>query len=276
MSKLLVTVLTDNTVKVGGTLAEHGLSLWVETPDARMLFDTGQGLSLQHNAEAMDIDLGRTDAIVLSHGHYDHSGGLSYAFIQAPEAPMYLHPSALLVRFSHHGGNTREIGMPAQVRDIVEQRRRMVTWTTKPTMVRPGVCLTGPIPRPNGTEDSVARFSLDAKGEAPDLIDDDQAMWIETDAGLVVLLGCAHAGVGNTLDYIGTLTGGKRIHAIIGGLHLDSAPPESLIPIVASLQRRDVGGWWPCHCTGASATAHMMAAFEQNCHSCGVGTRVEL
>jgi len=274
-SGLTIAVLADNTVQGLGLLGEHGLSLWIETPDTCVLFDTGQGLVLPRNAETLGVDLECLDTVVLSHGHCDHTGGLPFALSQAPQARLFLHPSALASRFSRHAGIPREIGMPAHGRTAVGDRRTSITWTTGPTAVAPGVFVTGPIPRRSGFEDTGGPFFLDAEGTVPDPIEDDQALWIETPGGIIVLLGCAHSGVVNTLDHIRERIGPKPIRAMVGGLHLGSATDERMAETLAALSRLELEALWPCHCTGATATAQLMAAFGARCRPCGVGTKID-
>jgi 7,8-dihydropterin-6-yl-methyl-4-(beta-D-ribofuranosyl)aminobenzene 5'-phosphate synthase len=240
-----------------------------------VLFDTGQGLVLPHNAEALGVALDCADAIVLSHGHYDHTGGLVHALGQAPHVRLFLHPAALATRFSRRGGITHAIGMPAQVRETIDKRLSSITWTTGPTEVAPGLFVTGPIPRRSGFEDTGGPFFLDAGGTVPDPLEDDQAMWMETPGGVVVLLGCAHSGVVNTLEFIRERTGRKPIQAVMGGMHLGSASDERMGRTIASLHHLNIEGLWPCHCTGVAATARLMAAFGDRCRPCGTGTRME-
>jgi 7,8-dihydropterin-6-yl-methyl-4-(beta-D-ribofuranosyl)aminobenzene 5'-phosphate synthase len=269
-----ITGLAENTAQGMGLLGEHGLSLWIETPETCVLFDTGQGLALAHNAKALGIDLDCADAIVLSHGHYDHTGGLHYSLSQAPNAALFLHPSALASRFSRREGISREIGMPLHARAAIEERRPSITWTRGPTAVGPGLFVTGPIPRRSAFEDTGGPFFLDADGTMPDPIEDDQAMWIETPGGVVVLLGCAHSGVVNTLDFIREQTGRKPLCALVGGMHLGSASDERMARTIEALSQLSIVGLWPCHCTGVTAMARLMTAFGTHCHPCGVGTRI--
>jgi len=252
------------------------LSFLIESGDQRVLFDTGaSGIVLLHNLALVEASPKDLTAVVLSHGHYDHTGGLSHALNQAPHARLFLHPSALVSRFACREGKSREIGMPADVRAIVNARLPSVNWTKGPTEIAAGMVVTGPIPRRTAFENTGGPFFLDADGRTPDPIEDDQAMWIETPDGLVVLLGCAHAGVVNTLEYIRELTGRRPIRAVLGGLHLGSATDERLTRTIESLSRMNVQSVQPCHCTGASATAQLMTAFGDRYHTCGVGTKME-
>ncbi len=275
-STLTVTVLAENTAQGSGLLGEHGLSLWIETAGTCVLFDTGQGLVLARNAERLGVGLECADAIVLSHGHYDHTGGLSHALTEAPHARLFLYPAALASRYSCRGGHAEEIGMPAHTREKVNERLSSVVWTREPAEIAPGLFVTGPIPRRTAFEDTGGPFFLDAQATLPDPIEDDQALWIETAGGLVVLLGCAHSGVVNTLDHIRTLTDRRPVRALLGGMHLGSATDERLTRTLEKLDEMDIQALWPCHCTGAAATHRLMTAFGDRCHPCGVRTRVEI
>ena len=274
-SGLTITVLAENTAQGMELLGEHGLSLWIETPETCGLFDTGQGLALPHNAERLGVDLDCADAIIVSHGHYDHTSGLPHVLSRAPLARLFLHPSALVSRFSRREGASREIGMPQHVRDAVNERQTSTTWTREPTEIAADIFATGPIPRQSDFEDTGGPFFRDADGKTPDPIEDDQAMWVETPAGVVVLLGCAHSGVINTLDYIRELTRRKPVRAIVGGMHLGSASEERVTRTIESLSQRNIEGMWPCHCSGVAATAQLLVAVGARCHPCSVGTRIE-
>ncbi|MEQ9487204.1 MBL fold metallo-hydrolase [Coleofasciculus sp. F4-SAH-05] len=130
-----LTVLVENTAYGRGLLGEHGLSYLIETDSQRVLFDTGQGLTLRHNAQQLGISLQNLDAVALSHGHYDHTGGLITVLEDCKIAKLFLHPAALQPKFSPRGN----IGSPIQDADRLKQAIDQLVWTDKPTEVIPGI-----------------------------------------------------------------------------------------------------------------------------------------
>ncbi|SDP64618.1 MBL fold metallo-hydrolase [Desulforhopalus singaporensis] len=259
-----ITILVDNRAAAGLT-TEHGFSLWVEVGNRHILFDTGQksGL-LVENASLLGIDLAETDSIVLSHGHYDHSGGLSQILRLAPQAEIYLHPAAVAPRCSIVAGVPKSIKMPT-ISQMALNRVPMekLHWLQREDHLGPGIGVTGPIPRLSSFEENGSSFFLDCVGLRPDPIDDDLALWMETTQGLIVIVGCAHAGLINTINYVSRLTGDRRIRAIIGGFHLQSAGPQRLRQTVAALQAYNPELIVPCHCTGEAAVAILQDTFGE-------------
>lgn len=249
-----ITALVDNAGNPG-LRAEHGLSLWIEARGRRVLFDTGQGSALAHNARRLRVPLEKTDAVVLSHGHYDHAGGLAEILKLAPAARVILHPSALFPRFSLHPGKPpRSIGMPPSALDAcLRTRPGQIVWATRPVSVANGISVTGPIPRRNAYEDAGGPFYLDTNRREKDPFVDDQALWIDSPEGLIVCVGCCHAGLVNTLNHIRRTSGSRRIRAVIGGFHLGAASRDRLQRTADALESLSPVLLAPCHCTGARA-----------------------
>jgi 7,8-dihydropterin-6-yl-methyl-4-(beta-D-ribofuranosyl)aminobenzene 5'-phosphate synthase len=255
-----VLVVTDNQAG-DGLIAEHGFSAWIEVGERRILFDTGQGIALEHNAPVLGLELWSTDTLVLSHGHYDHTGGVPFALEEARYAHVYGHPDATGARWSIHGDTPRAIGMPSGSQaaiDVLPPSRRH--WITRSIELEPGLGLATSIPRRSGFEDAGGPFFLDAQGLTPDTIPDDLALWIRTERGLVVVVGCCHAGLVNTVQAVQELSGERRVHAIIGGLHLKDASPERLDRSIEVLSKLDPALVVACHCTGDAAVARLRAS----------------
>jgi 7,8-dihydropterin-6-yl-methyl-4-(beta-D-ribofuranosyl)aminobenzene 5'-phosphate synthase len=268
-----ITILAENTASQRGLLAEHGLAFWIEASGQRLLFDTGQGLVLTHNAAALGIDLRTAAAVVLSHGHYDHSGGLAEVLANATEeVTVYAHPKAWLPRYHRNSSGVRSVGVSASAAEVQRNRGASCRAVTAVTEILPGVTVTGEIPRRHPEEATDEGFCLDAEGRQPDTIVDDLALCLRTPTGTIVLLGCAHAGVINTLDHVMELTGGEPLRAVLGGMHLRSAPPERIAWTTAALRRFRIPVLCPMHCTGMPATAALWSAFPGPCVAGPVGT----
>jgi 7,8-dihydropterin-6-yl-methyl-4-(beta-D-ribofuranosyl)aminobenzene 5'-phosphate synthase len=269
---LRITVLAENTARGADLLAEHGLALWIEADGHRILFDTGQGKVLRHNARQLEIPLDTAETVVISHGHFDHTGGLEDVLDSNQRTSVCLHPAALERKYAREKSPPhRNIGIPGLDGQTLRCKARWLIWTREPTKLLDGVHVTGEIPRRNDFEDTGGPFFRDEACTDPDPLIDDQALYFETPAGLVVVLGCAHAGVVNTLDYIAELTGRDRLYAILGGMHLGRAAAPRLEATVAALERYGVRSVGTAHCTGMRAASYLWSRLPRECFECSVG-----
>jgi len=272
MNNLKITVLAEDTANKRGLLAEHGLSFLIESGRNKFLFDTGQGLALRHNTEKLNVNLKTINAVVLSHGHYDHTGGLTFALNGMNCPRLYAHPEAFSLKYARNpDGSAREVGMTAGNKITAGELAEIVLVEEK-TEIAEGLFLTGPVPRTTDFEDTGGAFFTDPDCQIPDDLPDDQALFAETKNGTAVILGCAHSGVINTLRYIQALTDNRPIHTLIGGMHLLSASPERMDQTVAELRRFNVQRLIPCHCTGLAATVRLWNELPGKCETCPVGT----
>lgn len=273
--KIQITVLVENSVQTRGLKAEHGLAWLIEIGGHRVLFDTGQTELLLDNARMLGCSLDNLDAIVLSHGHYDHTGGLAAICRLSPAARVFLHPAALSPKYSVASGTpARSIGMPDASRRALNRLGAAPSISEAFREVVPGLFVTGEIPRQTDFEDVGGPFFLDEQGNQPDPLLDDQALFFESSEGCAVLLGCAHAGVVNTLMHVQQLTGGKRMQAVLGGMHLGDAGELRLRQTVEFLRQTNPDLLAPAHCTGMAATTRLWSAFAGRCRSMATGTRL--
>jgi len=257
-----LTIVVDNQA-AEGLVSEHGFSAWLEITGRRLLFDTGQGAALADNADELGIALGTVDTLVLSHGHYDHSGGVPLVLSRASTAQVYLHPAATGCRYSLRDGVARSVAMPKAARARLEDRSTNVRWITEELQLATDLGLTGPIARLTDYEDTKGPFFLDADGMQLDLIEDDLALWLRTDRGLVVLVGCSHAGLINTLRQAQRQSKERRLHAVVGGFHLKEASESRVARTVAELQELGPELIVPCHCTGEVAVEKLRHSFGE-------------
>ena len=269
--------MSENTVTRRNLLAEWGLSILVETDDANILLDSGQSISASYNADILGIDLRRIDKIVLSHGHRDHTGGLRQILLKmGKEVEIIAHPDIWTAKYARRQGEQdRYIGIPFQ-RQELESLGANFNLTEKSVRIADNIITTGEIPMV--TEFEQVDLELFIKGNTgwqPDNLLDDQALIINTELGLVVILGCGHRGIINTLYHAQQLTGTKLIHTVIGGSHLFTATEEQVWLTIAALRELGVQRLGLCHCTGLPATVIIAQEFGENFFFNNAGTTLD-
>jgi 7,8-dihydropterin-6-yl-methyl-4-(beta-D-ribofuranosyl)aminobenzene 5'-phosphate synthase len=273
-----ITTLNDNTAGRGDFLAEWGLSILVETDDITVLLDTGMSICASHNADVLGIDLGKIDTIVLSHGHLDHTGGLRNILRRMrKEIEIIAHPDIWAAKYGRREGYPDQyIGVPYQCCEL-EGLGAVFNLTRKPVKITDTVMTTGEIPMVNDFEKiDPGLFVREDAGWRPDEVLDDQALMITTDQGLVVVLGCAHRGIINTLYHARQLSGTANISLVVGGAHLMNASKEQLWRTIAALKECGVRRLGLCHCTELPAACVMAREFGEGFFFNKAGTCIEL
>jgi 7,8-dihydropterin-6-yl-methyl-4-(beta-D-ribofuranosyl)aminobenzene 5'-phosphate synthase len=276
--KLQITTLSENTAGSRGLLAEWGLSILVETDQINILFDTGQSLSASHNADQIGIDLSQIDKIVLSHGHFDHTGGLRHILRRiGKEVEVIAHPDILAVKYKRRQEEEGEyIGIPFH-HQTLESLGAKFNLTREPVRITANIMTTGEIPMITEYE-TIEPILVVKEGKRfkPDKLLDDQALIIKTEPGLVVILGCAHRGIINTLYHAQKLTGVKTIYTVLGGCHLMDSTEERVWLTIAALKELGVQMLGACHCTGLQASAIMAQQFGDRFFFNNAGTSISL
>jgi 7,8-dihydropterin-6-yl-methyl-4-(beta-D-ribofuranosyl)aminobenzene 5'-phosphate synthase len=248
---LRITTLSENTARLGDFLGEWGLSVLVEMDETTVLFDAGKGFSTAHNADSLGIDLSKIDKIVLSHGHYDHTGGLREVLRKMKkQVEIIAHPDIWQAKYARRKGEPdRYIGIPFQ-RDELENLGASFHLTADAVTITEYIITTGVIPMVTDFEQIGEAFFVRGEGGwQPDKLADDQALIIKAEQGLVVVLGCAHRGMINTLYHAQRLASISEIHTLVGGSHLIGASEKRLWKSIAALKELDVQKLALCHCT---------------------------
>jgi len=151
---------------------------------------------------------------------------------------------------------------------------RDVIWTATPAQLFPGIKVTGQVPHINNFEDVGGAFFLDENCQKSDKLLDDQSLFIESAKGLIVVFGCAHSGVVNTLDHIRKSTGQNKIYVVIGGMHLVNASQIRIANTIEAFKKYEIQKIAPLHCTGQSAMENFKNAFGDKCLSLGTGKQI--
>lgn len=260
MDSLIITGIVNN-LAGNDFQEEHGLSLSFELNGKRYLFDTGSGITLLSNMEKLGINPVDFDALILSHGHYDHTGGLADFLRFNPRAPVFYGPDFTKKRYHCDPDHaSRELFIPKiclrSFTDLPSERKREIDCFTE---IDNDFFLTGPIPRLS-FEDCGGPFYLDPEGQFPDPLEDEQSVVVRLKTKNILITGCCHSGLINTIDYCER--SGFPIQIVFGGFHLKTANTDRLHRTVKYLNEKRIGTIVPVHCTGEKAVEYLKDHFD--------------
>lgn len=265
--------VVDNFAAPGSKLrSEHGLSLWIETKYGLLLFDTGETKgTLRHNLRRLHLSLQDVECLALSHGHYDHTGGLELVLSKRNGIRIFANPDILRPRYSLRDGKYRSIGLPLDPAVLVNNANLQLS--VQPNQIFPNLWTTGVInKRPEPPGGSPHLLVRDGGVWQQDPYQDDMSLVLKTARGSVVICGCCHAGLLNTLFHVEDNFEGP-IRAVIGGTHLLSADDQQLDHVISIIQDRYQGiDLHLNHCTGQKAIARLSTVLGDQVRSCPAGT----
>ncbi|MDA3895060.1 MAG: MBL fold metallo-hydrolase [Desulfobacteraceae bacterium] len=274
-----VTVLCENTIGVTmpqGLVGEHGLSFLIEE-DHSVLYDTGQGMGILNNLGLMGKNVNAIDKIIISHGHYDHTGGLMPVLKQrASGVPVYIHSDAFQNKIAYIETPDENFEIPIGFQHTKKDYEacgaefRFIDHFTK---IDEHIYAISDIERPKGWKTWDVRLKYkDGEAIYDDPFNDDLSLLLETGSGPVVLLGCAHAGVVEILNDLSAKTGHTEFHAVIGGTHLGSAPETYVNKAMETFKQYHVKVVGTSHCTGFHVSAKIMSQFKNEFVLANVGS----
>lgn len=277
VERLRITTLVDNTAFPGtGFWAEHGLSFLIEADGEKILFDTGQSTGvIARNLHVLGEDLHDLKYVVLSHGHYDHTGGLRDIIKRTKGARLFAHPNVFLDKYVKRGEEYKHIGTPLMKMQLEEHFQLVLN--KDGSEVIDGIRTTGQIPRNNKYEAVPERYYVKSYGTySHDDILDDQALIIESSSGVIVVLGCAHSGVINTLNCVCSTLDCSEIWGVVGGMHLIGADVNRLDKTVKILEELNVQNIGVSHCTGSNAFLFLSKKMGDRVYLNSVGSVIEV
>ncbi|WP_457552651.1 MBL fold metallo-hydrolase [Desulfobacula sp.] len=271
------TILCENSVGVPfGAVGEHGFACFIESDSGNYLFDTGQGLGILQNAAALNKDLASLKAIMISHGHYDHTGGLPQVLQRCGRVPVYGHPEIFVERF--WGEQRRFIGIPFR-RSYLESLGAEFKLSKEMVELAPEIYLTGEIPRRTafeiGDAGMVAVYD-DGNEKQPDPLNDDYSLVVKTIKGLVVVLGCAHAGMVNILNYVKDKFPGEKIFSVFGGTHMGFSDDKQFNETMKVIDHYEIEKLGVSHCTGLAKSAQIYSLMPERFFFACVGATLEI
>ncbi|MGB7799609.1 MBL fold metallo-hydrolase [Buttiauxella sp.] len=243
---LTIKVLLENRLADGAEsslVAKAGLSLLIQDEATSILFDTGPDGTFLHNAERMGVDLTRLTATVLSHGHYDHCGGVPWL---PDNSRIICHPQIANERYAavQFAGFTRKL---KKLSLDIDYSRHQMEYTRSPVEISEHFLWSGEIK----VDEPRAYGIINGNDSAVDYVIDEGVLIYKSDQGLVIITGCGHRGITHIVRHCQNITGVRKIYALIGGFHLRCATPWELLRVRRFINQQQITKLMGCHCTGA-------------------------
>lgn len=272
----ITTLIENKNIGHEELASEFGLSLFIETHGKRILFDTGSTGAFLDNAEKLDVSLENPDAVIISHAHFDHSGGVKALLQKHPGANRFvLAQDYFNHKYKVTPDGIKDIGTCFEQEDL-QNANANITWVNATTALTQGVYIVKNFSMVTGFEHLNPAFVL-KEGEkyAQDPFWDEIALAVQTKKGIVVVVGCAHCGVANLLRTV-SATLGKKIYGVVGGSHLMEADDSRVSKTIKELKSIGIKQCWLNHCTGDTAGQRFAEAFGKNYLANHTGDVIEI
>ncbi len=274
LKKAEVYVISDNQVpRPGNFIAEYGFSAFIKAygdEEIGVLLDTGSGLAIEHNWEQYCLDWSEIDYIVLSHRHFDHTGGL-LKVLEKTNAPIIAHPNLFEPSFLWVRGKLIDGSLPFPERIVREKAR--IYMIKDPFKIAKGLAVSGEIPRVTDFEKTPETFRLESGRFVHDEMNDDMAIYLKTKKGFAVITGCAHSGVVNTIRR-GVELVGEEPYLVAGGFHLIFSQAERVQRTVEELMKVKIVA--PTHCSGPLIAGEIIRRDPSKFMPIGAGIKFEV
>jgi 7,8-dihydropterin-6-yl-methyl-4-(beta-D-ribofuranosyl)aminobenzene 5'-phosphate synthase len=277
----ITVIVEDTSNKKSNLMHKHGLSLLLQTMSkqskAKILVDTGPSQeTFSNNLKTLHINLNDLNSIVLSHGHYDHTLALPEVLkLTKTPIPIVIHPKTFDPKFAYKP-NLTYIGTTVK-QSLIQEKNGIFLPTDTPLNISHAIQTSGEIPLRTDFETIKGFWKVDKTRFIEDSMIDEQAVIVDLgEKGLVVIVGCAHRGIINTINHSKRIMNKTKIHAIIGGFHLFNAANTVIDKTIKELQRIAPDHLYPCHCTGSKATSKIIDLFGNQCKPVHTGDTIEL
>lgn len=268
---LSLQIIIDNHA-LGTLKHEHGFSLVLHDENETIVFDSGQSDFFISNARELNLNLDQANRFVLSHGHYDHGGSIAKLLDINPTLDIYYHPSATKSRYAIDNDDSRYIGLSNEAIDAIRSYRKdKIHHLTGAIWLNSAIGISGEIPRKYKEEKMDPRFFVDELATIKDSVEDDIAMWVKGKDGLSIIVGCAHSGIINTVEYLMEYTKANTLDTLIGGFHLTNADQNRLDWTIAKLKELPFKRIIPAHCTGDHAANLLKEHFGDRVEQAAAG-----
>ena len=257
-------VLVENKTYQDNCLAEHGLSLYIDLDGRKILFDTGKSDMMIHNARQMGVDLSEIDVAVISHGHYDHTGGVPAFCDINRTAPVIIHKNAFKQTYARVGEgelSKKNCGI-RWAPDAIKER---LVLSDGAIFIDDNTAVSGSIPPQDGFEPGMKFYENDNRGLVLDGMEHEQFLAFRGDDGIYLFCGCCHLGVMSGIHYAQRLFPDEKIQVLVAGMHLMYTPTEEIETLIDRIEESGVQTVVPLHCTGLFATGLLKNRLKDRC-----------